>query len=1124
MRSPLADPQFQHLYEVLGPLGKGGMGEVVRIRHRVWELDLAAKVPLPDAIASAGGLARLRREAETWIRLPSHPNVVTCHYVRSFADTPVIFIEFVEGGSLTDAIGRGLFKSGASSDALITQALSIAFDVAHGLAHAHAAGVVHQDVKPSNVLLDTLGAKITDFGIAAAGRIEASAIPEFRGDGTMVATVVGMTPLYASPEQLLSLRSSKPEKSEPITRATDIWSLGLTLLEMLLGQAPWGPGNIAHVFKLSDARWEDVLPLLRRMLDQAPEARPKAAEVAEHLATLLARRGVHREPPENAEMRADGLNNRAVSLLDLDLHAEARSLLHQALAADPCHPEAVFNDALLAWRAGETTDRGALEQVRQALSAKTGWEPELLEAWIQIERGDEKNAWSVLDRVAEHAAGAVRGTRAVARASRAVRDSVREIASFQACPQTADALAIFPGERRVAVGGRDGCIRIFDLASGQCERRIQAHSDFAFDVAVSRDGRLVYSVGWDTVFAIHDIQSGAKRFEEKQPGKLSSLVLSPDEKRAWIGSYNGTFRAFALEKGRATSTGDLLSLPNDLSIMCAALTPDGQTLLVCGEDDILRYIDVMSGQVRKSLTLSSRPYDIAFGTEAGRGIFALGRGDQQISLHDLESGEQLGALRNLQSWVSVVAIHPNGRWAVSSNGLHWSLWDLPARRCARTFEAPALITGAVFLSNGELITLDWSGMVRRYIFDEPSRAPTMVALPHRARELAAGRAAVHTALAESEAALSAGHIGEALVAAKRARQAKGFERAPDVLALWGRLAERAERTGVRTVWPMDRFGPVKASSGLALDPERRCLATANEQGTLHLWALDMAHPPKPIREIHFPEGELFSRTFAFSGNNKTLAVGTYRHIHLIDLEGGPARSIDTLPGYVRKVAFGGPRGAFLAALDDHGHAHVFRARDLEWIATVRGPEDWVNALAFENEERILVGDYDGHLFSWDIQRAAEGHLGPRTWSSDNQRKPIPAQAFIRDLGVEGPAGTRSVTSVKVRDGRIYYGCADKALHILGAESGKPITKLMGHGSTVSCFDFMGEHHLVTGSYDKSVRIFDMRSGACLSVVEGHTHTIWDIAALDTQNFLTASDDGQVRRFYIDWELSAPAKA
>ncbi|MBK9264170.1 MAG: protein kinase [Polyangiaceae bacterium] len=1121
MRSPLADSQFQALYEVVGPLGRGGMGEVVRIRHRVWEIDLAAKVPLPATVASAGGLPHLRREAETWIRLPNHPHVVTCHYVRTFADTPVIFTEFVEGGSLADAIERGSFKGGAKTEALVTQALSIALDVAHGLAHAHAAGVVHQDVKPSNVLLDEHGAKLTDFGIAAIGKneIDTAKLPAIRGNGTMVATVVGMTPLYASPEQLATLQSSKRRKREPITRATDIWSLGLTLLETLIGRAPWQPGSAEAVLDKADGPWIDAVDLLRRMLAEKPSARPKAVEVAAELAALLERRGVARKPPMGAEMRADALNNRAVSLLDLDSREEARQLLREALAIDPCHPEAVFNDALLAWRAGETTDRGALDRVRQAVSASTDWQAKLLEAWIQIERGDEKGAWLVLDRVAEHARGAVRGTRAVARASRAVRDAVREVGSFRACGLTADALALSHDERRVVVGARDGSIGIFDLSSGRCEHRIRAHAEYVFGVAITRDGRRVYSTGWDGVFAAHDVETGRRVFQKKQPGKLSTLVLSADEKRAWTGSLSGTFRAWSIGKRSAKMVGDWLSLADDNSIMCAALTPNGKTLLVGGEDDVLHYIDANSGETLRSLKLSSRPYSLAFVPGGDRATFLVGRGDQQVTLHDLETGEQLGALRDLQSWVSVVAVSKDGKWAVCNEGLHWSLWDLAARRCMRTVEAPAMLTEAVFLSNGELVTLDWSGMVRRYVIEAPAPAPTMVALPRRSRELAAGRQAVDAALAESAAALDEGRIDAALAAAKRARDAQGFERAPDVLAHWERIAQRAKRIGVRAVWPVDRWGKVDASSGFALDPSRRFLAAPDEKGNVIVWKLDSQGTPERAREIAFPEDELSSRALAFSMDGGLLAIGTYMHLHVVDLAGGPMRTSTVPRGYVSDVAFGGPQGSLVAALDDHGHAHVFRANDLERIATVRGPENWTNALAFAGDDRLLTGDYDGHLIAWDIAKAAESGFLPGEWNSDDNRKPEPAQAFIRDFTGFAIAGSRSISAIRVRNGHIHYGCADNALHVLELASGKHVLSLEGHGASVSCFDFLDEHHVVTGSFDKTVRIFDLRNGACLTVVEGHTHTIWDVAVLGPGRFVTASDDEQIRRFHVDWELA-----
>ena len=112
-------------------------------------------------------------------------------------------------------------------------------------------------------------------------------------------------------------------------------------------------------------------------------------------------------------------------------------------------------------------------------------------------------------------------------------------------------------------------------------------------------------------------------------------------------------------------------------------------------------------------------------------------------------------------------------------------------------------------------------------------------------------------------------------------------------------------------------------------------------------------------------------------------------------------------------------------------------------------------------------------------------------------------------------------AVKVKDGRVFHACADGALHVLDLDSGERVISLTGHRAPVSCFDLLGEDHVVTGSFDKTARIFDLRSGECLAVVEGHTHVIWDIAVIDAQHFVTASDDDQARRFHVDWELAPP---
>src|SRR5205085_1333981 len=106
------------------------------------------------------------REAETWVNLGLHPHVVSCFYVRRLGGIPRVFAEYVAGGSLLDWVRQGKLYEGGPGRAL-ARALDVVAQVARGLDFAHRRGLVHQDVKPANVMLTADGtAKVTDFGLA----------------------------------------------------------------------------------------------------------------------------------------------------------------------------------------------------------------------------------------------------------------------------------------------------------------------------------------------------------------------------------------------------------------------------------------------------------------------------------------------------------------------------------------------------------------------------------------------------------------------------------------------------------------------------------------------------------------------------------------------------------------------------------------------------------------------------------------------------------------------------------------------------------------------------------------------------------------------------------------------
>lgn len=364
-------------YEVRGVLGEGGRGRVFRVHHLLWDRDVALKVPRSELLAPP--LDELVREAQLWADLPAHPNVVTCHYPRAVDGVPGLFVECVDGGSLSARLADGRLLDGGPGAAL-ARILDCAIQLAWGLHHAHAHGLVHRDVKPGNVLLGEAGeVKITDFGLARLERTTPRA-----------ETSPALTPAYASPEQMRGGARSP---------ASDAWSWGVTVLRTFAASATWkqGPQAPAALEELC-ARGSEagrpampgpVAALLRRCFAVEPDRRAcDLLAIADELRSAWSELvgGAYPVPaPGTAPTAAAQLNDRALTLLDLGHPADAEAAWARALAADPRHPEAVYNLGLRRWRRAELAADdlvNALEASLGAGHARAG----LLLALVHLER------------------------------------------------------------------------------------------------------------------------------------------------------------------------------------------------------------------------------------------------------------------------------------------------------------------------------------------------------------------------------------------------------------------------------------------------------------------------------------------------------------------------------------------------------------------------------------------------------------------------------------------------------------------------------------------------------------------------------------------------------------------
>jgi WD40 repeat protein/serine/threonine protein kinase len=1051
----------------------GGMALVYRVYHKGWGIDLAVKSPRPEMMAFPDSAENFTHEAETWVNLGLHPHVVSCYYVRLLGGIPRIFMEYASGGSLSEGIDQGWLYKGTPNE-VIKRMLDLAIQFGWGLHYAHENGLIHQDIKPANVLLSADGlAKVTDFGIAQAraksmGR---SGTPFKFENGqeakSILVDTVGLTPAYCSPEQAAA---------NPVSRRTDIWSWAVSIMEMFIGRKTWKNGTLARdgllEYRANGVANSTIPPmpaalsdLLERCFTEDPEGRPRDMRViCDELIEIYRKtsgQAYPRSEPRMDTTLADSLNNRAVSMVDLGRSADALEYFDQATRAEASHPTVTYNRNLFQWRSGRATDQDALKAMAE-IREKTpdSWEPVYYTTLIHLERGDYAGAASQARAALERFGERPRFQTILRATQHYPRPENGTLKTLGAGQTAINSVALTPDGSQLVTAGNDRLIRIWDLSKDTCTMELSGHTGLVRTVRIDGSGRRVLSASWDGTLRWWDIANGeCLRVLSGHDDYLQDADLSADGKTAVSASADATLRVWNLETGECRH---VLRGHHD-TVWSVAVLPGGIQAVSSSFDNTLRVWDLESGECLNAIEWTRACTSNICVTPDGKAIFLAG-GDQRLWLIDLKTGMPIRSFAGHAGGVNTVELAGNYPWAFSG-GIDGSVrvWDLLTGRCLRTFSGHSTTINALSFCQKEMriptgkdqILSAWllaSGSsdqtARVWMFTEGLSPSYIIMQPRSSKEIQELSTQIEADLKTADELLASGDDAGARQIIARLRANPENQQNQRLLGYWDRIGKRGVRSGLGTGWLTQSFRAHAARiNAIALTPDARLALTGSDDKTLGLWNLADG---SCLRAFHGHEDGVNS--VAISQDVETALSGS-----------------------------------------SDGGVRLWKVKTGECLGVLSGHTSEVNSVTFSPDARLAISSSNDHTIRvWDVAqqkclRVLKGHTH-----------------YVRKVLFSPDAS------------QVISAGWDKTVRVWNLASGECTRELIGHTEVIDALALSPEgRYAASAGMDHSIRFWDLTSGATVRSIDQVTRRVENLVySPDGRYLFSGEDDGAIHAWQV----------
>ena len=730
-----------------------------------------------------------------------------------------------------------------------------------------------------------------------------------------------------------------------------------------------------------------VIELLRRCFQRDRADRPSTmTELADRLVEAYEQElgeAYAREPPRPGELLADGLSNRALSMLDLGRIDEAEALWERALDADPHHPHSTYNRGLHRWRSARATDEQVLRELEAVrASHPDDWLGDYLRALIHLERGGSDAARALLEDPAYRAPPDPELDAAIARAHRQRPSRVTRVAESDYIDEIGAAWG--PG------------------LWGQID---DDHIDYVDSVALSSDGRIALTSGsvafsgplvWNVATSrfLRGLKGHARRVE--------AVALTADGQLALSGSDDNTARVWDVWSGRCLHTLRLRHTRYGYApIRAVAISADGQVALTAetrfDSPDRVHVWEPKTGRhVRTLGRHTGSVSSVAISADGPAGAHRRLGPQQRLQGADLGPPDRSPPphAEGHTAWVQSVALSADGSLALSGgNDGMVRAWDVHTGACLRTFKGHTAAVKAVALTHDGLLVLSggadrtvrlWERETGRCLttlegqtdsvqsiaisatghfaligdialrvweLGESSPSPWSYTRPLSAVVVLDEARSVRESLDRAGRSLADGDYAAAATELRRARATPGYRRYPELLQLWRKLASPGRRTHVMAAWRGRALrGHTAPVNSVALDGDGRLALSGSDDETARVWELDTGRCARILRGHTAPVNSV-----ALSGDGRVALTGSSDETARVwDIHTGQClHTLEGATGSVSAVALSLDGKLALSGGQDQT-VRVWDVHTGRCVHALTGHTQWVTSVALSADGRVAL--------------------------------------------------------------------------------------------------------------------------------------------------------------------------